>query len=228
MLNKSKGNMYPFVTHTWNTVKGACPHGCSYCYMKRFGEQPPLHFDKKELKTPLVDPETGKDGLFIFVGSSCDMWAVGVWGNWISSTLEHCLKYDNRYLFQSKCPTRFMVYESKLPHNSILGTTLESNIDYPSISGHRTPPPDLRWPAMRLLKNEGWRIMITIEPILDFDLKPFVEMLQDIEPSWINIGADSQGHNLPEPPAEKVRELIAELERFTEVKIKPNLKRITA
>jgi len=25
-LNKQKGNMYGFVTHTWNVIKGKCPH----------------------------------------------------------------------------------------------------------------------------------------------------------------------------------------------------------
>ena len=46
MLNKQKGNMYGFVTHTWNVIKGKCPHDCEYCYMKIFplGE---LHFDEK-------------------------------------------------------------------------------------------------------------------------------------------------------------------------------------
>ena len=52
-LNKSTGNMYEFITHTWNTIKGECPHGCSYCYMKRWGKQQPVHFDEKELKTDL-------------------------------------------------------------------------------------------------------------------------------------------------------------------------------
>ena len=52
-LNKSTGNMYDFITHTWNTIKGECPHECSYCYMSRWGKQPPLHFDEKELKTDL-------------------------------------------------------------------------------------------------------------------------------------------------------------------------------
>lgn len=31
--------MYDFVTHTWNTIKGECPHDCSYCYMKKWGMQ---------------------------------------------------------------------------------------------------------------------------------------------------------------------------------------------
>ena len=70
-LNKQKGNMYAFVTHTWNAVKGKCPHDCEYCYMKEF-PQGELKFDEKELKTDLGE------GNFIFVGSSCDMFADAV------------------------------------------------------------------------------------------------------------------------------------------------------
>ena len=32
-LNVAKGNMYGFITHTWNPIKGHCYHQCSYCYM---------------------------------------------------------------------------------------------------------------------------------------------------------------------------------------------------
>lgn len=35
MIKESKGNMYEFVTHTWNPIKGKCFHGCTYCYMKK-------------------------------------------------------------------------------------------------------------------------------------------------------------------------------------------------
>lgn len=49
-LNESTGNMYPWLTHTWNTIKGTCPHNCDYCYMKRWGPQKPLYFDEKELQ----------------------------------------------------------------------------------------------------------------------------------------------------------------------------------
>ena len=31
MLNRQKGNMYPWITHTWNPIKGKCPHDCTYC-----------------------------------------------------------------------------------------------------------------------------------------------------------------------------------------------------
>lgn len=36
-LTKSRGNMYPFVTHThtWNAIKGICFHDCPYCYNEK-------------------------------------------------------------------------------------------------------------------------------------------------------------------------------------------------
>ena len=34
MLNESKGNMYGFITNTWNSIKGKCYHDCSYCHPK--------------------------------------------------------------------------------------------------------------------------------------------------------------------------------------------------
>ena len=82
--------MYPWVTHTWNPVKGKCPHDCSYCYMKRF-PQKELRLDEGEFNTDLGEGNT------IFVGSSCDMFADGIDGKWILKTVGHCLKFDNTY-----------------------------------------------------------------------------------------------------------------------------------
>ncbi len=69
-------------------------------------------------------------------------------------------------------------------------------------------------------------LYVTIEPILDFDLPEFVEMLKSCEPIQVNIGADSQHKGLPEPPIEKVLQLIDELQKFTTIHNKVNLKRL--
>ena len=217
MLNVSKGNMYAFVTHTWNTIKGRCPHDCSYCYMKRWGKQKDLHFDEKELKTDLGT------GNFIFVGSSCDMWAEKIPVRWINETLNYCISQErgNKFLFQSKNPERFNNWA--FPEHTTLGTTIETNRAYPGLSN--VPSPQKRANALNYI-DFGLSAMVTIEPIIDFDLEDLVCLVNECRPKWVNIGADSGGHNLPEPPAEKVRELIAELNKFTEVKIKKNLTRI--
>ena len=213
-LNKARGNMYDFITHTWNVIKGQCFHDCSYCYMKKWGELNLIHMDDKELKTSLGT------GNYIFVGSSNDMWAERVPDIWIKTILAHINKYpENKYMFQSKNPMRFFEYDKYLPKNCITGTTIETNRIYPCMGN--TPPPDDRAEAM-----DGRRGFITIEPILDFDIDPFFAMLKNANPASINIGADTQDNHLPEPPRGKIIELIAELQKFTVVKKKSNLLRL--
>lgn len=213
-LNKQKGNMYPWVTHTWNVVKGKCPYDCLYCYMKDY-PQPELHFDEKELKTNLGSFN------FIFVGSSCDMWADGIDAFWIHSVLRHCRRYPlNRYLFQDKNPARFLEFLEFMPPNHILGTTIETNRVY-GLS--KAPAPEARMTAMLALPMPK---MVSIEPIMDFDLDILAGWIREIKPVFVSIGADSKGHNLPEPPSWKIEALIEELGKFTEVKVKDNLKRL--
>lgn len=209
--------MYEWITHTWNTVKGACPHGCSYCYMKRWGKQNPVRFDEKEIKTDL-----GEDN-FIFVGSSCDMFADDIPKDWIAKTLIKTWKYDkNKYLFQTKNPAN--VDLGYLPENSFLCTTIETNRWYPDIM-QNSPKPLLRAEAMEYTVGIGK--YLTIEPIMDFDLLGLLDLIKRCNPIQINIGADSGGHNLPEPSKEKVLELIEELKFYNaKVKIKKNLNRI--
>ena len=211
-LNKQKGNMYAFVTHTWNPIRGKCPHNCSYCYMKVFnvGE---FRFIESELKTNL-----GEDN-FIFVGSSTDMWVKEAWSWWLDRILEHCGQYKNRYLFQSKTPERFHWFN--FPDNTVLGTTLETNRSCGDIS--EAPPIGHRVAWMKELASPK---MISIEPIMDFDLDYFTDWIEQIAPEFVSIGADSKGHNLPEPSAEKVQQLIEHLQGITTVKIKDNLKRL--
>jgi DNA repair photolyase len=212
-LNKSAGNMYPWVTHTWNTVKGECPHGCTYCYMHRWGKQKPVRFDEKELKTDLGS------GNFIFVGSSCDMWADKIPWEWIERTLEYCEGKGNSYLFQSKNPKRFKM----LPVDSVICTTIETNRWYPDVMKDSPHPKDrvsgFAW-YDNLVKY------ITIEPVLDFDLDEMIELIKRCEPVQCNIGADSGNNHLPEPSKEKLLALIEELKKFTTIAKKTNLNRI--
>ncbi|HUU86923.1 MAG TPA: hypothetical protein VMX17_04130 [Candidatus Glassbacteria bacterium] len=214
-LNKSKGNMYDFVTHTGNVVKGLCPHGCSYCYMKRWGKQNPIRFDEEELK---IDMGSGN---FVFVGSSCDMFAHNIPKQWILDIFEHCAKFDNKYLFQSKNPERFLNF--KIQSRSIYATTIETNRFYPQMG--MTPSPFTRALSMFLLSKQT-KTYVTIEPVMDFDLKEMVELTKRCNPEQVNIGADSGNNNLPEPPKDKLLALIDELQKFTVINNKSNLKRI--
>ena len=139
-LNKQSGNMYPFVTHTWNPIRGRCPHQCSYCYMKRF-KVGNLRLEERELTTNLGSSN------YIFVGSSTDMWAAEVPTEWIQRVVQHTKKYNNTYLFQTKYPIRFLDFIEDINRNYILGTTLETNRDY-DVS--LAPTPMDRWTQFKL------------------------------------------------------------------------------
>ena len=223
-LNKSKGNMYPFVTHTWNPIRGACPHGCSYCYMYKINKRFRLP-SRPHIISEKYGYSFGREKV-IFVGSAFDCWAKNVPDDWIRCIFAF-VKANMRnvsFLFQSKNPARFLDWRGYFPYNACLCTTLESNVTYPVIY-QDAPPIFERVKAMRKLRI--FPKMITIEPILDFDVDPFVKIIKscgDIE--QVNIGADTGNNHLPEPPKEKILELIGELEKFTKVYQKKNLERL--
>ena len=217
-LNESKGNMYDFVTHTWNTVKGQCYHDCSYCYMKRWKNLKQARFDEKELKTDL-----GKNN-FIFVGSSNDLFAEDTNYYWIRKTLDHCREYpNNKYFFQTKNPKEYSIWNLYIPSNSSLCITLESNRWYHKYMGNSPSP---FWRALYFKDTLREERYITIEPIMDFGLGAFVKMIKSCNPIQVNIGADSGNNNLPKPEWDKVERLIMELREFTKVVQKPNLDRL--
>lgn len=212
-LNKSNGNMYDWVTHTWNVIKGECYHDCSYCYMKRWGKLNPVRFDEKELKTDLGS------GNFIFVGSSTDMFSQSISEEWIRTILEYCSKFDNQYLFQSKNPSRFTCNGLIFPENSVFCTTIETNRFYNDIMFH-SPHPYNRAYEMPLNNY------VTIEPVIDFDLQEMLGLIKICSPKQVNIGADSGKNGLPEPSKEKLLQLIEGLQEFTTIAKKRNLSRL--
>ena len=69
--------------------------------------------------------------------------------------------------------------------------------------------------------------MVTIEPVIEFDLDTMVTWIKNINPVMVWIGYDSKKNKLPEPDVEKVKELYWELgkQSFTVIlkKIKDNV-----
>ena len=208
-LNKSIGNMYAFVSHTYNPMKGECEHSCAYCFMKRNRPLPPLRLELKELKVNLGE------GNFIFVGSSTDEWAANVPAEWIEQVLDYCDGFDNRYLFQSKNPARFLEYlDHPVMRKSVLCTTIETNRFYPDIM-RNAPLPRERAIAMREIASHGIPTYVTCEPLMQFDLAELVELVGICSPQQVNIGRNSRYDIiLPEPTANEVKMLKAELEQL--------------
>ena len=55
--------------------------------------------------------------------------------------------------------------------------------------------------------------MVTIEPVLDFDMNVMTRWIENINPCMVWLGYDSREHHLPEPKLEKVKNLYWELGR---------------
>lgn len=223
-LNKSIANMYEFCTHTWNPIRG-CLFDCPYCYVKnlikRYGYDNSLRLVEKELKTKLGE------GKIIFVGSTCDMWGDWVSDDQINRVLNHCLEYPkNQYIFQSKNPRRFLWFTHLFEpvKNFLIGTTIETD-KYPNGFKTNAPPINERWSAFYSLSVRR-RKFVSIEPIMNFNLMPLIEMIRAIDPEFVSIGGDSKGNSLIEPSWEKVESLILELDKFTEIRQKKNLDRL--
>jgi protein gp37 len=217
-LKKPSGNMYTFVDWLWNPVKGMCPYSCSYCYVertfRRYGKkQNPLYLDERELRTDLGE------GNFIFVCSGCDLFHPDVPDEWRIEVINKAVQQDNKYLWHTKNP--YHAHGFLFPPKSILCATIESNIPWPGIS--KAPRPSDRIGSLRTWKGEK---MITIEPVMDFNVMTFSEMILSCNPVQVNIGADSGNNRLPEPPPEKIAALIGALRPFTKVYLKPNLQRL--
>lgn len=211
--------MYEFIDYTWNAVKGLCPHGCSYCYMRRWGSQPPLHFDARELKT---DFGTGNH---IFVGSSCDLFAEKIPYEWIDEVITKCWQNDrNHYFFQSKNPGRMLENLSIIDRFSSVCTTLETNRFYSDFMQY-APPPAERAAAMRGYSGPMPKY-VTIEPIISFDLPAFVSMVLSTGAVQVNIGADSGRNGLPEPSRDDVLALAEALRPHMRVVLKKDIYRI--
>jgi hypothetical protein len=181
--------------------------------MKRFPQRE-LRFDAKETTTDLGVKN------FIFVGSSTDMWAEVAPAMWMEDVIRLCHQFHNRYLFQSKNPERFGAGWD-FPPLTMLGTTKETNRDYAFQS--KAPSTWSRKVGLQMRKLPK---MVSLEPIMDFDLAVLPRWIEDIAPEFVSIGADSKGTGLPEPSADKLRRLITELEKITIVKIKANLSRL--
>lgn len=218
-----KAAMYRESVLSWNPFVG-CLHDCVYCdssfkrQMKRrkkhclkcYGFKP--HFHTERLSNPL--PRTHGHG-FIFC---CDMGDIAFCEpKWMQRILARISELPDRtFLLQSKNPSVFANY--RFPGNVLLGTTIETNRDslYEGIS--KAPFPSQRYRAM--LELEHPRKIVTVEPVLDFNVEVLESWVRSIGPEAVYIGYDSKRNYLPEPESYKVKALMKKLAETTIVRPK--------
>jgi len=214
LLNKKKnGKMFNIVTATWNPISG-CLYNCNYCWArelaltklkksKRYakGFKPSLNESEFHVKF-------GK-GDIIFVSDMGDMFGDFVPDKWIKQVLDHIRQFPEAdFLFMTKNPERYLKLQPYIPDNTILGATIETTIDeiVQTDKVSNAPLPVCRYEAMKAL---DWnRKMVSIEPILDFDLNKFSKWIEEINPFIVYVGYDNYCYKLREPTLKNTNELI--------------------
>jgi len=174
-------------------------HACIDCY----NYNPHPHWERFEKKPPRTE---GREFLFL-----CDFGDVSfASGGFMLALIGYCLNYyDRTFLIQSKQPSCFHKYI--FTSNVILGTTIETNRDEIVKPITKAPVPSKRYRDMLKLRHP--RKIVTIEPILDFDLYILTSWIEDITPECVYVGYDShpEVNKLPEPPLSKVKQLVQSL-----------------
>lgn len=216
-INRHRTNMYELSVMQWNPFAG-CKHNCMYCVpsfqlqIKRTAKKhcrPCYDFE------PHQHPERLTRSLprthymqFIFTCSSGDIAFCP------TEYLEKIItvigdKSDRTFLIQSKNPSTFS--RIRWPRNVILGTTIETNRDDLCRDIATAPPPSRRY--VDFLQIGHPLKMVTVEPVMKFDLEVMLDWMRNINPAMIWLGYDSKKCYLPEPELGQVQSLHWELSK---------------
>ena len=210
---KTNGKMFNIVTATWNPVSG-CLYSCNYCWARDLAitKLKNSHRYSRGFKPSLNETEFrskfGK-GDIIFVSDMGDLFGDFVPDQWIKQVLEHISLFpETDFLFMTKNPEKYLLLLPYIPKNAILGATIETTDDEivktDKISS--APLPSERYKAMKALEWD--RKIVSIEPIIDFDIDTFIKWMEEINPFIVYVGYDNYCHKLREPTMEKTTKLL--------------------
>jgi hypothetical protein len=214
---ESPSNMYA-QAKTWNPFKG-CRFDCVYCapsFQKQAKRQKRLCQDCYSYTPHCHEERLARipSTPIVFVCGNADIAFCPP--EFTRRIIERIIAHNARsprktYYLQSKRPASFAPFLGDLPDNVILLTTLETNRDdgYAAIS--KAPPPSVRYEQFQALDYP--RKVVTIEPVLAFDLRAFAAWIGSIRPEYVWLGFNSKPGSLalPEPTEVAVQKLADKL-----------------
>jgi len=222
----SGSHMFPFITKTWNPVVG-CMHGCTYCWARKLakGKLRKTSRYKNGFEPQFIEKELdkflrAKD--FVFVSDMGDLFGDWVPESWIKNVFDRISTMSAKFLLLTKNPKRYLKLYPDIPENCVLGCTIESNRNYPEISKAPRQCERLFWMTklaeimnIKRIAGKPWnRLLVAVEPILDFDLDDFAnKLVYRIKPWAVAVGYDNYNNKLPEPSLAKTMQLIDRLEK---------------
>ena len=213
---KKKVENYYKGTVSWSPFQG-CEFDCVYC-KQSFQRQAKrkLHDCLKCYNyTPHAHPERLEKVPNDMVVAVCGNSDVAFCKSGYMHRMIEVMNNDERkgriWFVQSKNPKCLEPYLKDFPKNTVLLTTLETNRDegYDKVS--KAPPPSVRYEMFRDLPYS--RKIVTVEPIMEFDFRIFVDWIFSIGPEAVYVGYESSRYEMPfsEPHMEKVIDFVATL-----------------
>jgi protein gp37 len=158
-----------FADYSWNPITG-CKNGCDYCWAEKFNNRyfktdfhvPVFHPDRIEEQVPgipkhrnYIAAAISPDKPVIFTVDMGDIFSEGVDPAWISRVFLYAWKHPNaNFLFLTKRPRTFLVYQKDIPSNVFIGTSLDFAHNKNRIESIK---------EMTLL---GFKTFVNIEPLL--------------------------------------------------------------
>lgn len=218
MTKSTPTNMYENA-RTWNPYRG-CEFDCTYCEtsFKRQAKRQKHICEKCYSFDPHEHPERlGKipNSKIVFISGVGDIsFADPAFVRRILGAIRRRNESGRKqtYYCQSKRPEFFQQFLTELPENVILVTTLETNRD--DIYQGITEAPTVSERFRQFLRLDYPRKVVTLEPIMDFDLDVLASWIFEIMPEYVWVGYNSKKTPvLTEPSKAKTLQLIRRLER---------------
>jgi hypothetical protein len=201
---------------TWNPFKG-CGFDCSYCFTSfRLQAKRQMHNCAECYEyRPHFHPERLRkisSSPIVFVCGNGDL-AFATFDQReaiIAEITRHTRRHPQKtFYLQSKRPECFRPHLATLPPSAVLVTTLETNRDrgYEVVST-KAPLPSERY--RQFLDLEYQRKIVTIEPVMDFDVDIFASWIINIAPELVYLGFNSKKKpKLLEPAPSKLAKFTA-------------------
>lgn len=197
-----------------------CEHECSYCWSEILKKGRLKNTAKyRDLSVPkLVEKEFSKrfGSLdFVFVEPMGDLFGDWIPEEMIMRVLTFMQNHSGKWLLLTKNPKRMWMFKHHIPtRRATVGITLETNRVTSAFS--KAPVPLHRAISFSQFAYYGQDVQrfICIEPIMDFDLADFVQLIAICQPQKVAVGYDNYPNRhpaLPEPELAKTRDLIKHL-----------------
>lgn len=196
---------------TWNLFTG-CGFNCynGGCWARKLAEGRLKKFYPQGF-IPTTHPDRFvrhfKPGEFVFPVSMGDIAFAPF--EILDTIIKTAVKHPKtKFILCTKDPARYRQL-SVIPDNVYLGTTIETTEDF-AVS--YAPNSLMRYDSLLRLSHP--HKFLSIEPIMDFDLKRLVWWVEQLKPEIIEVGADNWHCSLQEPPPEKLNKLLAGLRQL--------------